>query len=133
MRPESLNWLKQAKEDLKTAKINVGQGRWYVVAFFCQQSAEKALKAMIIEEKRVYPDGHGIIEFGRAAKAPKQVLTALVDLNADYAVARYPDAANGVPADAYDETIAKRKLDNLETVWKWVKKWTTRQGKSREN
>lgn len=34
MRQETINWLKQAKEDLKTAEANLSATRFYASAFF---------------------------------------------------------------------------------------------------
>ncbi|WP_204327927.1 HEPN domain-containing protein, partial [Proteus mirabilis] len=43
----------QALEDLKTAEVLVEVKRYYASVFFSQQAAEKALKALYIEVKRL--------------------------------------------------------------------------------
>jgi len=50
MRKEVEQWWKQAKRDLTTAKNCKNSGDYYACAFFCQQSVEKALKALYIEK-----------------------------------------------------------------------------------
>ena len=41
-------------------------------------------------------------------------------LNPEYATSRYPDAANGVPAENYDERRANMLLQAAERVQRWV-------------
>jgi HEPN domain-containing protein len=45
MRQESVNWYKQAMEDFDTAQKIFSLKKYYASSFFCQQSAEKILKA----------------------------------------------------------------------------------------
>lgn len=41
-------------------------------------------------------------------------------LNPDYTVARYPDAANGVPYQLYDEATAREKVKAAQKIARWV-------------
>ena len=41
-----------------------------------------------------------------------------------FTIARYPNAANAVPSEAYTEEIAKRCLEAAEKVINWVKNKT---------
>ncbi|HLD75479.1 MAG TPA: hypothetical protein VI874_00545 [Candidatus Norongarragalinales archaeon] len=43
------------------------------------------------------------------------------ELNPDYAVSRYPDAANGIPARVYNVKKAGIKLAAAQKVMKWVR------------
>ena len=52
-------WLKQANEDLATAKILFEAERYGPCAFYCQQAAEKALKAVLYAAGE-RPWGHSI-------------------------------------------------------------------------
>ena len=52
MRPEVERWFLQSKEELSAAKISFNAGKWFAVAFWCQQAAEKALKALFILKKK---------------------------------------------------------------------------------
>lgn len=47
MNEEAMRWLSQADEDLRTAEILFSSQRYGPCAFFCQQAAEKGLKAML--------------------------------------------------------------------------------------
>ncbi len=120
VRIEASNWLKQAKEDLITAEVMNANDRFYACAFFCQQAAEKALKALYLEKKRENVATHNLIYLAEKLDAPIGVQNACKELNPDYTVPRYPDAANGIPADNYNDEIAERRLDKAKKVMTWV-------------
>ncbi len=123
MREETINWLKQAEIDLETAKDNLIYKKFYASAFFSQQAAEKALKAFAIEKLREPIPTHNLLILAKKMKVPSDVLTALIDLNSDFIISRYPDAANGLPAEQYDLKKAKRKISFAKKTINWVKKW----------
>ncbi len=120
MREEARRWLKQAEADLEVAR-ELGHGHYYIGAFACHQAVEKAMKAAFIERKRrMPPKTHDLLELARRLGAPEPVLSEVRLINPEYAVSRYPDAANGVPAEMYDERKAKLLLEATEKVWQWV-------------
>lgn len=41
-------WLEQAQDDLHWADHLAGEGAYNIACFLCQQSAEKALKALLL-------------------------------------------------------------------------------------
>lgn len=119
MREESRRWLEQAREDFETAKANFQIKKYYACAFFCQQAAEKSLKAVSVEKLKNQPKTRSLIELKDLVKADP-VADELRELNPDYTVSRYPDAANGVPAKTYDAKKAERKLEAAEKILRWV-------------
>lgn len=122
MREESRNWWLQALEDLKTAEVNIDTKRYYASVFFSQQAAEKALKAFHIEKLRDFPPKtHNMLEISRELNVPEEVQDAVIELNPEYFVTRYPDAANGVPAEMYTQKKARFHLEKAEVVINWVK------------
>ena len=122
MREESRNWWLQSLEDLETAKVTIETKRYYASVFFSQQAAEKALKAFYIEIMRDYPPKtHNMLEISRKLEVPEPVLDAAIELNPEYFVTRYPDAANGVPAQMYTEKKAHFHFEKAEVVIQWVK------------
>lgn len=122
MREESKNWWLQALEDLETARSNIDIKKYYASVFFSQQAAEKALKTLYIETKRDFPPKtHNMLEISSELNVPDDVLEAAIELNPEYVVTRYPDAANGVPARMYTEKMAKFHLEKAGVVIKWVK------------
>lgn len=120
MREETANWLKQARANFDAANANCRDGVYFVAAFLSQQSAEAALKALCIHRNRKLAASHNLRDLGDLAGAPKELLSDLLELNPDYVISRYPDAANGVPAEMYDAKKADRKLVCAKRILDWV-------------
>ncbi len=120
MREDASNWLKQAEIDLATAKDNLKINRFFATAFFCQQAAEKALKAYALEHLRENIKTHSLLALAKNMKLPKELMEAMIDLTPDFIISRYPDAANAVPADIYDSKKARQKIIFAERVVEWV-------------
>ena len=49
-----------------------------------------------------------------------RLMSALRLLNPEYVTSRYPDAANGIPAENYDAANTEMLIKAAEKVWKWV-------------
>ena len=47
-------------------------------------------------------------------------------LNPHYVQLRYPDAANAIPKDAYDDEIAEELLEEAKKVFEWSEKSTSK-------
>ena len=123
MRQESNRWWLQALEDLDTAEKNLTIRKYYVVAFYCQQSVEKAMKALFLETKReLPPKTHNLLELAEGVSAPEELLSCFRRLNVSYATSRYPDAANGLPRDVFDIAIAKELMQCARRSIEWVKR-----------
>lgn len=121
MRKEVENCWRQAQEDYKTARINADVGRYYASVFFCQQSAEKALKALYIHVLKELPQTHNLIELAKGLKAPGHIIGLARELNPKYLTTRYVDAANGVPADMFDKKSARTHLKYAKDILTWTK------------
>jgi HEPN domain-containing protein len=120
MHQESERWLTQATEDLTTAQILFRTGRYGPCAFFCQQVAEKALKAVLYQSGE-RPWGHnvsslldqiGVVLGISLHQAPQN---EALSLDEHYIRPRYPDAQDETE---YDEQVAKGALQNAQTVFK---------------
>lgn len=121
MREETQLWLRQAQADLRNAEKNIGVEAFDVAAFLCQQAVEKLLKAMHIHLKGEEPPRtHTIVDLGGQLGVPKDVESHLRVLTPDYLAARYPDAANAVPAELYDEEMAGERLRRAKEVFQWA-------------
>ncbi len=78
MREEVKSWWKQAAKDLDSANKNFEIKEYYLVAFLCQQSVEKALKALYIHKLRESPGlTHSLIFLGKSVEVPEEFHTAL--------------------------------------------------------
>lgn len=122
MRTEVAQWLKQAEEDLTTARALLDSERFYAAAFYSQQSAEKALKALHIDRLQALPPpSHDLLFLGTAVAIPETMRTHLRRLVPDFIRSRYPDASGAVPADLYDRVIATERVRIAEEVMTWVR------------
>jgi HEPN domain-containing protein len=122
MRPEIERLLKQADRDLGNAQKNVTIQAYEVAAFLAEQAVERYLKAAwVIGKKEPAPHTHALTELGDGLGVPPDLRRHLADLTSDYTVSRYPDAANAVPYELYDETTARTKIRNAETVITWLR------------
>ncbi len=63
-----------------------------------------------------------MIQLSRILAAPKNVFDTAVELNPEYLVARYPNAAKGIPAQMYTRKIAVIHLKAAEDILSWAKK-----------
>ena len=124
VRPEALEWLRAAEDDLEDARTLLRAGRYAGAAFHARQAAEKALKVAIIELRREVPlrlHNNLVALAGHLGVEDEEIVEALRRLNPHYLVARYPDAANGVPMEVYSERIAGELVALAERVVSWVK------------
>lgn len=122
MREEISNWLKQSEKDLNAAKNSLKSGDYEWASFQSNQSAEKVLKALYLKEKKEIFQTHNLISIAKRLNLPTDIIKHLKELNPDYTLARYPDAANAAPFENYSEEIAKDKINSAEEVLKWIKK-----------
>lgn len=119
MRDEATAWWKQSQADLKTARDSLVHTNFYAAAFFSQQSAEKALKCLLLSEERESYIGHGLVFLARRLRAPDEIARACAELT-PHLTARYPDAALGTPAENYTREAAERFVQLGEEVVSWV-------------
>ena len=91
---EAREWLAKAHEGLASARVLIGSGHNANALFFCQQAAEKSLKAFLTWHEQAFRRTHDLEELGEACRAIDGTLTALLeqaDVLSDYAwKLRYP-------------------------------------------
>lgn len=123
MRKETRNWLAQAREDREAAQVLFNSRKFFGVAFYSHQAVEKALKGAILEMTRsLPPKTHNLNELGRTLRVSEDIAEHLRCLNPEYTISRYPDAANGIPAENYSKKKAKAILRAADSVLEWVKR-----------
>jgi HEPN domain-containing protein len=123
MRREVQRLLRQADRDLENARGNLTIRAYEVAAFLAQQAVEKYLKgAWVVTRKEPAPHTHALTELGDGLGVPADLRRHLADLTPDYTVSRYPDAANAVPYELYDEATARTKVGNAEAVIAWLRR-----------
>jgi HEPN domain-containing protein len=122
MRREVERLLKQADRDLVNARKNLTIDAHEVAAFLAQQAVEKYLKGVwVVTRKEPAPHTHALTELGDGLAVPADLRRHLADLTLDYTVSRYPDAANAIPYELYDESTARTKVQNAEAVITWLR------------
>lgn len=109
-------WYKQAVHDLEMARRNLAIEGYDVAAFLVHQSVEKLLKAGFALEGKTVPRTHNLDEMAAQLGFPDNLCDEILELTSDYAVARYPDVASGVPYELYSEEIAAAKIEIAEKV-----------------
>lgn len=110
---EGLRWLRQAEHDLSDAEYNLAGRRYSLSCFLCQQAAEKALKAFLYARGAEQVLGHSVADLvGECAELDAEfrpIRLEAAPLDHYYIPTRYPNSLpGGIPAEAFDETDARR-------------------------
>jgi len=116
-----IEWLRRAKSNLERAKLGKTSPEilYEDLCFDCQQSTEKALKALLISMDKEFPRTHSIAMLlelisEEGIKIPKSIKSS-IGLT-EYAVeARYPGEREPVSEEEY-----KDALKVAEIVYRWV-------------
>ena len=120
MKEEIKRWGEQAKEEFDTAKVNFDGERHYAVVQFCQQSLEKALKALWLKKlKKVFPYVHDLTLFMKKLGLPEKFEDICKDLTTAYAETRYP--TDVIPLKKFSKRDAKEILEKTKEVLEWIK------------
>lgn len=117
----ALKWYKQALHDLDMAAKNIDIQGYDVAAFLSQQAVEKLLKTIFAFEEATIPRSHHIDELARKLGVPQDILDDVLELTADYMLARYPDVADHVPYEEYNESIAREKVNRARNIFEHLK------------
>ncbi|MHA1144770.1 MAG: HEPN domain-containing protein [Candidatus Helarchaeota archaeon] len=119
----AVKWFKQAVHDLEMAEKNITIEGYDIAAFLIHQAVEKLLKSIIALRGMKIPKIHYLDELGRILHLPESMLQDLMDFVPDYMFARYPDIAEHVPYEEYDEEIVKAKLKHAKSIFKNLEKY----------
>jgi HEPN domain-containing protein len=118
---ESKRWMAQAKSDLADAHYLCEGKRYNACCFFCQQAAEKAIKAYLYQQGAEHIYGHSVAELCLEASKLDQsfddIRTAVSPLDVYYIPTRYPNALpGGIPSKAFSVEDAERALAMVKIV-----------------
>lgn len=119
------DWLKQAQRDLEAAGNSARAGYHEWAAFAAQQSAEKAVKALV-HFLQGSTRGHSITAFFEALPAsvpiPEGLLDSARELDQVYLTARYPNGfASGSPADYFTEKSSQRLIGHARSIFEFCR------------
>jgi HEPN domain-containing protein len=122
MRADTQEWWDQAKADLRSARVLMSAGQFYAVSFFSQQAAEKALKALFVEQQgRLPPRTHDLVFLANQVRALATLSTELGLLAPVFDVARYPDSSGAAPVHVIGLADAQAHLDAAERIVEWIR------------
>lgn len=112
------SWLKQAEFDLEAARLSLEHGYYEWASFQSQQSAEKAIKGLLVLLNGYAPRGHRIggllVLAGRInPDVRKELHVSVASLEAATFVSRYPFA---IPAERVSPHEFIEKEDANECV-----------------
>jgi HEPN domain-containing protein len=119
-------WLQLAQYDLDTAEAMYTGGRWFYVAFMCQQAIEKVCKGLYnfyIDDD--IPRVHNIrfiltkIETSLSFTTKPEIYDLIDTLSAHYINNRYPDFS-GPPAMHIDKDKAENILERTREAFTWL-------------
>ncbi len=122
----ALDWLAEARAELRAAEALLHTGHWSWCCFTCQQASEKALKA-VCESLRAPQFGHNlnvlVQHIEQLIRVPEAVRLAAARLNRFYIPTRYPDAFDrGAPVDQYFEPDARQAMEDAREIQRFAER-----------
>lgn len=118
-------WWQAAQDDWAAAHTLFAGGQWAASVFHCHECIEKLLKALYIHKKsKMPPPTHNLGSLVQkiGIKPSPERETALYMLMPHFSISRYPDAADGVPSEKYNESLAKDLLEAAGKLKKWLER-----------
>lgn len=116
MNEEVNKWWNKAKDDLDKAKILFKNKKYDGAVFFCQQSAEKGLKALSLKGKNEIKRIHDLVELGKYVNLPQNLIDHCKELTLSYIYSRYPD----IEEEKDIKSISTDFLKYAEEILKWI-------------
>ena len=119
-------WLQLAQYDLDTAQTMYAGGRWFYVAFMCQQAMEKLCKGLYnFYVDDTVPRVHNIrfilakIETSLVFSVKPEIYELIDTLSAHYLNNRYPDFS-GPPGMSIAKDKATDLLEKTREAFTWL-------------
>jgi HEPN domain-containing protein len=123
----SLRWLRQAEYDLGEAEKLFGIQDYAYTCFFAEQSAQKSLKAFLINKGKRFINIHSVGELSKEASIINNLFSPLIDLgkklDRHYLSARYPDALPppAIPSESYVKDEAEEAIAIARKIFETAK------------
>lgn len=110
-------WLRRARRYLRVANLTLEEGFFDVAAFYAQQAAEFALKALQIHRTGRLARVHDLTRLARALSAPPRIVKLASLITPAYVTARYPDAGGRIT-----RRLAESMIDGSRRIVRWVRR-----------
>ncbi len=129
MRKEAARWLRQAVADLKASQDSLDAKNFEWSCFQAQQSAEKALKALLYNKGYSSLTTHSVKLLLKETVKIYKIFNKLTEearvLDAYYIPTRYPNGLDSdiAPTDYYDKEDAYKCLNCATSILNTVKKY----------
>jgi len=125
MKPKTQNWLDLAGGDLRVAGYLFNKKEYLHCLFFCQQTIEKALKAVYHEKyNKTPPRKHDLEVLADAAGVLSQLDESKLDfldtLSLYYIESRYAEDRDALAKNC-TRTVTKAALEQTEEIFEWLK------------
>ncbi len=121
-----VDWLNEARDDLESANYLLEGGRYSKACFYAQQSAEKAVKALLIKRFGRYEEVHSVADLLKIIKDFIHVDESMISmgnkLDGFYIPTRYPNAwPSGAPHERYVKSDAEEAVAYASAIFEFVK------------
>ena len=119
-------WFVQSEYDLATAKAMRTGGRNFYAVFMCHMAVEKALKAVLFQNKKeVPPKTHNLLWLLKSAglQAPETIGEFISKLSEANTATRYPYELKEL-ISLYNDAVTDDIIKKTEAALTWIK--TTR-------
>ena len=115
------DWIDQAEHDLEVARGMRASG-WYDTSVIqSQQAAEKAVKALWIQQhNKLARRTHAVDDLAAEVGAPPELVAAGKRLARVYFASRYPDMGPAPPFQSIGAGEADARIRDAEEIMLWV-------------
>jgi len=126
VKPDVKYWVDLSRYDIETAKAMLVSGRYLYVLFTCQQSIEKMLKALVVQNTGSFPPKiHDLVKLVNIAKIDIETEQKefLAKLNYYYLETRYPRELTEI-SKQIKKASALEFYNNTKKILKWLRSKT---------
>src|SRR3989344_8825764 len=120
MNEEATRWIKKVESDIEHAKLSLRSEHYSWAQLASQQSAEKSLKAVLINRGEGLIKIHDLLLLARKINAPKEIIEKTALLNSIYKPSRYPYVEIFLEEDEIIKATQEAEESAL-VILKWCK------------
>ena len=117
------HWMERSQYDLDTAKVMLDTGRYLYVAYMCQQTIEKILKAIIAWQGKENFPIHNLNRLAEIASLKNELnsdqFNFLADLTPYHIEARYGDYKESL-SEIISEASAQQIYKKTQEIHEWL-------------